>query len=76
MNETTRDTRDQELVGDRELNNGVKLFLAVSKHGIEFFRLRYRAREAIENKARGQRSVSTGTCKVDAIVTRGDCEIG
>jgi hypothetical protein len=51
VDETAGDARDEELVGDGELDDRVERLFARSEHRVEFFGLRDRAREAVEHKA-------------------------
>lgn len=48
VNEAARNTRDEELVGNDELDDGVELLLAVSQHRIELLRLGNRPWEAVK----------------------------
>ena len=47
MDQTPSDSRDEQLVGDRQLDDVVKLLLAGLEHGIEFLGLRNCARETV-----------------------------
>ena len=51
VDETAGDARDEELVGDGELDDRVERLFARGEHRVEFFGLRDRAREAVEHKA-------------------------
>jgi hypothetical protein len=51
VDETPGDTRDEELVGDGEFYDRVERLFPQREHRVEFLRLRYRARETVENKA-------------------------
>lgn len=50
VDESAGDARDEQLVGDGELDDGVKLLLACSKHGIELLRLGNGAGEAVKDE--------------------------
>jgi hypothetical protein len=47
MDESSSNTRDQELVWDLQLNDVVKLLLPFSEHCVELLSLRNRTRETI-----------------------------
>lgn len=51
MDQTARDTRNEELVINDKLDHGVELFLATFQHGIELLCLRNCAGESVENKS-------------------------
>lgn len=53
VDKTAGNPRNQELVGDDEFNNGVKLLLARGKHGIKLLGLGDGSRETIEDKPGG-----------------------
>ena len=57
VDEAARDAADQELVGDLQLDDVVKLLLALAEHLVELLGLRRRAREAIEDEALLARAV-------------------
>ena len=56
MYETARDTRDEELVVDEELNGAVELLAAALKHGVELLRLRNGTRETVKNETRERKT--------------------
>lgn len=51
VDETPGYARDEELVGDLELDDRVKHFFPGGKHRVEFLRLWHRTREAVKYKA-------------------------
>ena len=51
VDETTSDTRNEELVGNDEFDHRVEFLLAICQHGVELLRLRNGAGEAVENEA-------------------------
>ena len=50
MNEAAGNTRDEQLVGDHELDDRVELLLPRLKHGIKLLSLRDRPREPVEDE--------------------------
>lgn len=64
VNQATSYARDEQLVCNVELNDGVKFFFAFGKHAVKLLSLGYCPREAIQYKS-ATRSMS------QAIVTKG-----
>jgi len=51
VDEAPRDTRDEELVGDLELDDRIEHLFPRGEHRVEFLCLRDRTRETVERKA-------------------------
>jgi len=51
VDETPRDTRNEELVGDLELDDRIEHLFPRGEHRVEFLCLRDRTRETVERKA-------------------------